>query len=271
MSRTRRVLEYFVTPAGDLPPGAGRNDVTCDDEPLSACAVTDEHTPACAMTDEPLPACAVTDALMSARAVTDEPIPACAVRAAPDAVAVLTAAPDAPALGAALGLALARRRRAPVAAVCVRTPGRSPWPAWRAPALPAARRLAAGLAARGHDARPAGRLALVGLGGADDDAALAARRVLAASGAAPTVLALGGPRAAAFDALLAEQDLVVVGVREDADPILTRLAIAGLDGTVRTCACEVPAVHPARSLAAAGVALLPSMRRALAAPVAELA
>jgi hypothetical protein len=241
MSLARRVLDYFVTPAGDLPPGPGRDVVTRD---VSL-------TPACA--------------------VTDEPTPACAVPAAPDAVAVLTAAPDASALGAALGLALARRRRAPVVAVCVRSPGQSPWAAWRAPALPAARRLAAGLAARGHDARPAGRLAIVGLGGTDDDAALTARRALAATGAAPTVLALGGPRAPAFDALLAEQDLVVVGIREDADPILTRLAIAGLDGAVRACACEVPAAHPARSFAAAGVALLPSMRRALAVPLAELA
>jgi hypothetical protein len=261
MSLARRVFEYFVIPAGDPPPGAGRDVVTRDDGPTRACAVIDETTPACAVADEPVPACAM----------TDEPTPACEVQTAPDAVAVLTAAPDALALGAALGLALARRRRAPVVAVCVRSPGRSPWPAWRAPALPAARRLAAGLAARGHDARPAGRLAFVRLGGTDDDASLTARRALAATGAAPAVLVLGGPRASAFDALLAEQDLVVVGAREDADPILTRLTIAGLDGRVRACACEVPAAHPARSLAAAGVALLPSVRRALAAPVAELA
>jgi hypothetical protein len=84
------------------------------------------------------------------------------------------------------------------------------------------------------------------------------------------VLALGGPRPAAFDALLAEQDLVVVGTRRGADPVLTRLAVAGLTGAVRACACEIPAGHPARSLAAAGVALLPSARRALAGPVAEL-
>jgi hypothetical protein len=192
------------------------------------------------------------------------------VRAAPPAVAVLTAAPDAPALGAALGLALARRRGAPVVAVCVWSAGRSVLPALRAPALPAARRLAAGLAARGYDARPAGRLAIVRLAGSDEDAAVAARRALAAAGAAPAVLALGGPRAAAFDALLAEQDLVIVGARSGADPVVTRLAVAGLAGAARACACEVPAARPARSLAAAGVALLPSARRALAGPVAEL-
>jgi hypothetical protein len=192
------------------------------------------------------------------------------VRAAPPAVAVLAAAPDAPALGAALGLALARWRGAPVVALCVWSAGRSVLPAWRAPALPAARRLAAGLAARGYDARPAGRLAVVRLAGSDEDAAVAARRALAAAGAAPAVLALGGPRAAAFDALLAEQDLVVVGARSGTDPVVTRLAVAGLAGAARACACEVPAARPARSLAAAGVALLPSARRALAGPVAEL-
>jgi hypothetical protein len=290
MSLTRRVLDHFVIPAGDLPPRTGGNVVTRDDGSMPACEMTDELAAVCEMTDELAAACEVTK-LAAAGEVTGEPTAACEVTreaipayevtdqptlagegwTAPDAVAVLTAAPDAPALGAAFGLALARRRRAPVVAVCVRNPGGSPWPPWRAPALPAARRLAAGLAARGHDARPAGRLALVRLGGTDDDAALAARRALAATGAAPTVLALSGPRAPAFDALLTEQDLVVVGAREDADPILTRLAIAGLDGVVRACACEVPAAHPARSLAAAGIALLPSMRRALAGPMAELA
>lgn len=229
MSVARRVLEHFVIPAGDLPPGAGQALVTRE------------------------------EASAPARA-----------HPAPPAVAVLAAAPDAPALGAALGLALARRRRAPVVAVCVWTAGRAALPVWRAPALPAARRLAAGLAARGYDARPAGRLAVVRLAGSDEDAAVAARRALAAAGAAPAVLALGGPRAAAFDALLAEQDLVVVGTRRGADPVLTRLALAGLAGAVRACACEVPAANPARSFAAAGVALLPSARRALAGPVAEL-
>ncbi|HEY0344453.1 MAG TPA: hypothetical protein VGC59_07390 [Solirubrobacteraceae bacterium] len=202
--------------------------------------------------------------------IREEVLAVASARVAPPAVAVLAAAPDAPALGAALGLALARRRRAPVVAVCVWGAGRSVLPAWRAPALPAARRLAAGLAARGYDARPAGRLAVVRLAGSDEDAAVAARRALAAAGAAPAVLALGGPRAAAFDALLAEQDLVVVGTRSGADPVLTRLAVAGLAGAVRVCACEIPAAHPARSLAAAGVVLLPSARRALAGPVAEL-
>jgi hypothetical protein len=230
MSIARRLLEHFVIPEGDPPPARGR-DLAARDE------------------------------------VVDRPA---RPQLAPPGVAVLAAAADAPALGAALGLALARRRRAPVVAVFVWSAGRSPAPSWRAPALPAARRLASRLAARGYDARPAGRLALVRLAGSGDAAAPAARRALAAAGAAPAVLALGGPRTAAFDELLAEQDLVVVGARSGADPVLTRLAVAGLVGAVRACACEVPTAHPARSLAAAGVALLPSARRALAIPVAEL-
>jgi hypothetical protein len=230
MSLARRLLEHFVVPGGDPLP-AGIHDVAAADE------------------------------------VVDRPA---RPQPAPPAVAVLATAADAPALGAALGLALAQRRRAPVVAVFVWSAGPAPAQAWRAPALPAARRLATRLAARGYDARPAGRLAVVRLAGAGDDAAPAARRALAAAGAAPAVLALGGPRTAAFEELLAEQDLVVVGARSGADPVLTRLAVAGLAGAVRACACEVPTAHPARSLAAAGVALLPSARRALAVPVAEL-
>lgn len=181
-------------------------------------------------------------------------------------VALLAPPPDAPALGAALGLALAHARHSSAAVVCVwsASPG-IPLP--RAPALPAARRLAAALARRGHDARAAGRLACVRLAVDCDAAAAEAQRAGAAAGAAPVVLAIGGPRGPAFEALLEQQDLVVVAVARDADPALARLALAGL---ARAVACDVPPADPARSLAAAGLALLPSTRRALAAPVAAL-
>jgi hypothetical protein len=232
MSLARRVLEHFVIPVGEQRPPAHEDFATPGEAPDVACAEPAPRTPA--------------------------------------GVAVLAAAPDAPALGAALGLALARRHRAPVVAVCVWSAGQPERSAWRAPALPAARRLAEGLAARGHDARPSGRLAIAWLDGPADDAVSQARRVLAAAGAAPAVLALGGPRSAAFDALLVEQDLVVVGVPSGSDPVLARLAVDSLAGAVPACACEVPAAHPARSLAAAGLTLLPSARRALAGPVAEL-
>ncbi len=188
----------------------------------------------------------------------------------PPAVAVLAAAGDAAALGAALGLALARLQRAPVVAVCVWREADLHRSAWRAPGVPAARRLAAALAARGHDARPAGRLVLVDLRGPAAEAAPAARRVLAATGEVPGVLALGGARTAAFDAVLADQDLVVVGARTDADPCLTRLALAGSARSHARVRVRVPAAPLARGLALAGVALLPSARRALAQPIAEL-
>jgi hypothetical protein len=190
----------------------------------------------------------------------------------PPAVAVLAPPGDLQALSGALGLALADRRRAPVVAV-VMWSGEQPTagPPWRAPALPAARRLASALTARGHVAHAAGRLAVVRLPQAPDEAAGQARRVIAAAAAAPVVLALGGPRAATFDALLAEQDLVVVATARGSDPALARLAVAGLSsGSVRACVCEVPSANPARTLAAAGLTLLPSARRALAAPVEAL-
>lgn len=203
----------------------------------------------------------------------EAPEPACAQPAprTPSGVVVLAAAADAPALGAALGLALAHARHAPAVVVCVWSGGARARPAWRAPAVPAAGRLAARLRSRGHAARPAGRLALVRLAGSTDDAVLEARRVLAAAASAPVVLALGGARAPGFDELLRDRGLVVVGTARGADPVLARLALAGLAGTARACACEVPEAQAARALAAAGVALLPSARRALAAPLAELA
>ena len=238
MSIARRVADHFVAPAGRRPPHHGQ---TCADgrrrradtaptgaSPAGACAVTPPRTPV--------------------------------------SVALLAAAGDAPALAAGLALALARRERAPVAVVCVWAGAAGPAP-WRAPATPAAARLASAMAARGHGARASGRLVIVRLAARSAAAAAEARRVIAAAGSVPTVLALAGPRAAAFDALLDEQDLVVAAVAAGADPALARLAVAGLR---RGVACEVAPAHPARTLAAAGVALLPSARRALAAPVEAL-
>jgi len=238
MSLGRRIAEHFVAPADgrsaqDDMTSAGRRRRRADAAPAGvsptwACAVAPPRTPAC--------------------------------------VALLAPTGDAPALAAGLGLALARRERAPAAVVCL-------WAAeggralWRVPALPAAARIAAALAARGHASRGSGRLVHVRLAEQCDEAAAEARRVAAVAGGAPTVLTLAGPRAAAFDALLAEQDLVVVAVAAGADPALARLALAGLE---RGVACDVPAAHVSRSLAAAGVALLPSARRGLAAAVEVL-
>lgn len=189
----------------------------------------------------------------------------------PAGVAVLCSGADAPALGAALALAVLRAQGAPCVVVGVWTGPAAVRAGWRAPPLPAARRLATNLAVRGHDACAAGRLAVVRLPGDGEEAAAAALRAMSAAGRAPTVLALGGPRSSAFDALLELQDLVVVALRDGADPSLGRLAVASLGAAGRpACACAVPAAPPARALAAAGLGLLPSARRALAAPVEAL-
>jgi len=238
MSLLRLVCEHFVAPSDDSRVRPHEGFVPPGEDPDGACAVSVPRTP--------------------------------------PGVGLLCGPADAPAIGAALGLLLARRHRAAAVAVCVWTGGRPPAGAWRAPALPAARRLASGLVARGHDAIGAGRLATVRLPAACDDAATEARRAAAAAAAAsaggvPTVLALGGPRVAAFDALLAEQDLVVVATRSSAAPALARLAVEGLAAdAVCACACEVPRAQQARALAEAGLMLLPSARRALAGPVGAM-
>lgn len=193
--------------------------------------------------------------------------PAAAGRRPPPAIAVLAPPADAPALGAALGLALARSHRSAVAVLCVWSP-HAARAGWRAPPMSAAARMAAGLTARGHEAAAAGRLAIVRLGAQCEEAASQALRVSAAAGSVPTVLVVAGPRAAAFDELLALHDLVVVAVAPDADPALAHLAAAGL---ARALTCAVPPAGPARRCAATGLMLLPSVRRALAAPLAALA
>lgn len=183
-------------------------------------------------------------------------------------VALLAPPADASALGAALALVLARRRRAPVGLVCVWSPSGPPERrAWRAPAPPASARLAAALSVRGHDAHATGRLVVVYLTSACEQAAPEAYRVFAAAGSAPAVLALAGPRRAGFDALIREQDLVVAAIPRGAEPALGILACAGF---ARARICEAPPGGPARSVAAAGIAVLPSLRRALAGSVEAL-
>ncbi|MDX6679836.1 MAG: hypothetical protein QOE31_3888 [Solirubrobacteraceae bacterium] len=236
MSLVRSVIEHFVMPGSDPRAAAHEDVVPADEVPDRACAQPAPRTPS--------------------------------------GIAVLAAAADLQPLASALGLALAKRERAPCAAVLVWSGERGAGGvAWRAPALPAARRLALALAARGHVVHAAGRLVVVRLPAAPQDAAGQARRAIAAAGSAPAVLALSGPRVAAFDDLLDEQDLVVVATARGTDPALARLAVAGLssaDAGGRVCVCELPPAHAARTLAAAGLTLLPSARRALAAAVGAL-
>jgi hypothetical protein len=245
MTLARRVAKHFVAPAGER---------TSSPAPEPADRRSDPRGPRRRRR--------LADAERAAKHA-----PPSALDRPPPAVAVLAPPSDAPALGAALGLALARARRVPVSVVCVWSPDAAR-AGWRAPALPAAARVAATLRARGHDASAAGRLAVVRLSASCEEAASQALRVSAAAGSAPTVLALAGPRVAAFDALLAMQDLVVVAVAPASDAALARLATSGLE---RALTCALPPADPARALAAAGLALLPSTRRALAAPVAALA
>jgi hypothetical protein len=119
-----------------------------------------------------------------------------------------------------------------------------------APATPAAGRLAARLNARNLPASARGRLAWARLPIAPDDAVLSARRVGAAL-EVPLVVALAGPRDDAIEALLAEQELIVV-VTPEPDGALARLAIASLEPPA-VASSPLPS-GPARLLALAGLA-----------------
>jgi hypothetical protein len=185
--------------------------------------------------------------------------------ASPAAVAVLCDAPDARAVGVAVATLLARRSRAACGLACVWTaPGASAHPGARPPAGRAARRLASALAARGLSVRACGRAAVVALD-ADPAGALAgAGRAAAAAGTAPVVLVLGGPRPAALDVLLAEQDAILVLTRPGADPAMAALAAGGLPEAGPARSVGALALAPvARALAAAGLAVPAPVRRAL--------
>ncbi len=133
--------------------------------------------------------------------------------------AVLGAAHDAVPVAAALAGGLRERERAAGAVLIA-------WPATEAPrpalGTPAAARLVAGLQARGLAAVARGRLAWVAVA----DLGLARRALSAVD--VPVVLAVTGPRSAASDALLAEQDHIVLVAPPEEDPQLTELARAGL-------------------------------------------
>jgi hypothetical protein len=166
-------------------------------------------------------------------------------RFAPRAV-VLGRPGEAVPVGAALAGGLREQYRAAGALFAVFP---SSGPPRAALATPAASRLAARLQARGLDAVARGRLAWLALG--PDDLALAARAAAAVE--VPSVLAVTGPRTGATDALLAEQDLVVLVVGPDAEPGLEALALAGLSGCPATVVVQRPLDAPgARPAAMAG-------------------
>lgn len=101
---------------------------------------------------------------------------------------------------------------------------------------PAASRLAGRLQARSLDAVARGRLAWLAL--RSDELALAWRAAAAVD--VPVVIAVTGPRTAATDALLPEQDLVVLVLGPGAEAGLEALALAGL----ADCAAPVVVLRP---------------------------
>ncbi len=181
-------------------------------------------------------------------------------RVAPPAatVGVLARPADAWAAGGAVALRLLGQARAPVAVVCVWGAGAGP--AALAPATPAARRLAGRLGERGHDARATGRLVLVALAGEVGPACAEATRVAVAAGEAPAVVVLAGARTGRVDALLGEQDRVIVAAAGPDDTIAD-LAVASLAvGAVPVRVAPLAGPAPARALAATGVALVAPLR-----------
>jgi hypothetical protein len=163
--------------------------------------------------------------------------------------AVLGPASGAVPAAAALACALRAARRDPAAVVATWTPGESPRaPRLRGPATPAAARIAGRLEARGLAATAHGRLAWMPLTDHVVAASVAARRAAAALDV-PLVIALAGPRCDIVEALLAEQDLVLV-VAADPDGPLARLAVARF----RQATACAPLQGVRRALALAGLA-----------------
>ena len=171
--------------------------------------------------------------------------------ARPASVAVLCRASDAWPIGGALALG------AGGGAVVVAWGDDVAAPATRAPAWRAARKLAETLAARGHGASATGRLVHVL---AEDPAE--AVRVAVAADPARCVTVVAGPRDEAIDALLRDQDRVLVDATEAvADLALTSLAQADVPAR-RLALADAPSA--AKALAAAGVGLTPHLRAAVA-------
>jgi hypothetical protein len=214
-------------------------------------------------------------------------VPGTAGNIGPDAalpvVGVVAQPADSRAAAGALALELARRYRSGVSLVCLWSGSDDDDPPWRAPAAPAASQLAAGLAARRHRTFATGRLAVVRLCAREDGAVAEAGTAVAAAGAAPVVIAIGAARGDGLDRFLATLDLVVVAVAQGAADGLSGLALAGIasqgpvgavagDGARhRAALLDLPPGPGGRVLAAAGVALLPSLAREAAKTVDLLA
>ena len=170
--------------------------------------------------------------------------PAPQVASAPLAAAralVLGRERDAVPVAAALAGGLRERERAAAALLVT-------WPECEAPraalGTPAATRLAARMGLRGLDAVARGRLAWL----ATDELGLVLRALAAADG--PAVVAITGPRSAASDELLAEQDHVVLVVDAEAEPQLAALATADLEARGVSVTTRGPLAAPGARVAA---------------------
>jgi hypothetical protein len=179
-----------------------------------------------------------------------EPREAAAAVAA--SIGVLAAARDVRAVGVAVGVVVARRH--PAALVCVHAPGDAPHaPVLRAPARPAAARLAASLRACGLSADARGKVALVDFAATDAEPAAAAARAVAAAGPLPTVLAVAA-RDPDVDALLSAQDAIVVALPPSIEPALAELATTSACALAANAASMTLTLDPgSRTLALAGL------------------
>lgn len=179
-------------------------------------------------------------------------MPATAARVAAS-VALLCPPDEAHALGSALALATARRARAPLGLAALWRPGAAPSSGIGAPSARRARRLVVSLRARDLRAHAAGRVVRVELPEEPLAAAAAFGRASAASDA-PWVLVVAGPRAAAVDAVLEEQDVLVLAAEDPEDPIarLAAARLAALGPPVERIRATLPPVS--RALALAGFA-----------------
>jgi hypothetical protein len=180
--------------------------------------------------------------------------------------AVLGRRGDVPVAAAAAAGELRCAAGARAAAVLLWEPDASAERAGEAPAAPAARALARSLADGAVSAEARGFVARVRLPSEPIQAAAAAVRIADRLDGIPAVLALAGPRATAFDALLAEQAIIGLLAAPHDDEVLLALAERSLEG-LDAAVIRMPApAGAARALAAAGLGRAPALRAIREAP-----
>ncbi len=169
-----------------------------------------------------------------------------------ESIALLCPPEEAVALGSGVALATARRARTPFAIAALWRPGGPATSGLGAPSGHRARRLCSSLRARGLRAYTAGRVVRIDLPG-DAEAAVGALGRATAASEAPCVFVVTGPRTAALDDVLADQDTLIIA-SEDPDDPLSRLAAARL-ATLGPPVRRIPASLPpiSRALALAGL------------------